>query len=281
VFELKKFTNELTLVRLQTRLSGVLSYGTFVPLLGDVLIDSGFFRARRSLAKALQTKPPQLIVHTHAHEDHIGNSTFLKAAFGIPVFAPKASLPILKNPSIMAHGVYRRLIWGVPDGLEANPLPDTLEAGQVRLMAIPTPGHAHDHVVFFEPERRWVFLGDLFLSAKVPCARPYENAHDLMDSLRRVIDLKPKFAFCYHKGVLSDPENAIKAKLAFMEGLREKILPLSEKGMDAATIARKVLGQDPWLMHTISRGDFSGAHLVRSFLRPPGEGYELPNIALF
>jgi len=43
VFELKKLTNELTLVRLQTRLSGVLSYGTFVPLLGDVLIDSGFF----------------------------------------------------------------------------------------------------------------------------------------------------------------------------------------------------------------------------------------------
>jgi len=118
------------------------------------------------------------------------------------------------------------------------------------------------------------------LSVKVPCARPYENAHDLMDSLRRVIDLKPKFAFCYHKGVLSDPENALKAKLAFMEGLREKILPLSEKGMDAATIARKVLGQDPWLMHAISRGDFSCAHLVRSFLRPPGEGYELPNIAL-
>jgi glyoxylase-like metal-dependent hydrolase (beta-lactamase superfamily II) len=281
VFELKKLTNELTLVRLQTRLSGLLSYGTFVPLLGGVLIDSGFFRARRSLAKALQTKPPQLIVHTHAHEDHIGNSAFLKAAFGTAVFAPKASLPILKNPSIMAHGVYRRLIWGVPDGLEANPLPDTLEAGQVRLMAIPTPGHAHDHVVFFEPERRWVFLGDLFLSAKVPCARPYENALDLMDSLRRVIDLRPKFAFCYHKGALSDPENALKAKLSFMEGLREKILPLHEKGMDAATIACKVLGQDPRLMHAISRGDFSGMHLVRSFLRPPGEGYELPNIALF
>jgi len=72
--------------------------------------------------------------------------------------------------------------------------------------------------------------GICFLSAKVPCARPYENAMDLMGSLRRVIGLRPKFAFCYHKGVLSDPENALKAKLAFMEGLREKSCRLAKRG---------------------------------------------------
>ena len=280
MFELQELTEGLTLVRLQTRLSGRLSFSTFVPLFCGVMIDSGFFRARRSLAGALQAKRPELIVHTHAHEDHIGNSAFVKTAFGVPVFAPKASLPVLKNPSIMAYGAYRRLIWGVPEGFEANALDGTLDAGKVRLMAIPTPGHAHAHVVFFEPERRWAFLGDLFLSAKVPCARPYENAHDLMDSLRRVLDLRPKLAFCYHKGVLSDPQSALKGKLAFLEGLREAILPLHEKGMDTASIARNVLGQDPWLMRAVSRGDFSGIHLVRSFLRPAGEGYEPPRVAL-
>ena len=281
MFELIKLTNELTLVRLQTRLSGVLSFSTFVPLLEGVLIDSGFFRARRSLARALQAKPPQLIVHTHAHEDHIGNSAFLKRSFGIEVFAPKPSLEIINNPSIMRYGLYRRLVWGIPEGLEASPLGDTVNAGPLTLRVIPTPGHSHDHVVLFEPERQWVFLGDLFLSAKVPCARPFENAHDFMLSIKRVLELKPKLAFCYHKGILNDPESALKAKLAFMQGLREKILQLHEKGLDVATISHRVLGKDPWLMRAISRGDFSGVHLVRSFLRPPGEGYELPNIALF
>lgn len=277
--ELKVLSPELTLIRIQTRLSGVLSYSTYVPLFGGVLIDSGFMRARKSLVQGLQGKPPELIVHTHSHEDHIGNSAFLKRTLGVQVMAPKASLVVIKNPAVMGYGVYRRLIWGIPEGLQAKPLGDCLETSGVRLLVIPTPGHSHDHVVFFEPERRWVFLGDLFLSVKVPCARPYENAHDLMASLKRVLELKPKLAFCYHKGVLKDPEAALKAKLAFLEGLRERILPLSERGLDAQAIARKVLGKDPWLLRAMTRGDFSGTHLVRSFLRAPGEGYEYPAVS--
>jgi len=138
----------------------------------------------------------------------------------------------------------------------------------------PTPGHSHDHVCFYEPERRWLFGGDLFLGSHVPVARSWENSLDLIASLERVTALQPRVFICYHRGPLADPQAALAKKLSYLCRLRDQIDEFRRQGMPALAIARRLLGREP-LSYFITRGDFSKVKLVQSFLKAPGGGYEV------
>ena len=82
---------------------------------------------------------------------------------------------------------------GGDDG--AVPLSDgeRVSAGEVTLQAVHTPGHAADHLCFFEPDTRTLFSGDHVLSGMTTVISPPEgDMSDYMRSLERVRALQPR-----------------------------------------------------------------------------------------
>src|SRR5207247_9593207 len=79
-------------------------------------------------------------------------------------------------------------------------LGDDVAKPRCRFRVVRAPGHAADHVALFEPERGWLFSGDLYLAPRLRYLRADEDVYAMMDSLRRVLALEPQVLFCQHRG---------------------------------------------------------------------------------
>jgi glyoxylase-like metal-dependent hydrolase (beta-lactamase superfamily II) len=76
---------------------------------------------------------------------------------------------------------------------------DRVSAGEVTLIAIHTPGHAADHLCFFDAASATLYTGDHILQGTTTVIHPGEgDMSDYMRSLRRVRDLRPATLFPGH-----------------------------------------------------------------------------------
>lgn len=263
---------DVHLVRLETPVTRLLTYRTFVALVDGLMIDSGFAHARGRLLKALEGRVVEQVVNTHSHEDHAGNNAEIARRFKAEVYAPAEGLDVLAQPEQQVWHLYQRVIWGIPAPNRARPVGAEVRTRRFRFTVVRTPGHSRDHVCYFEQERGWLFGGDLFLGPKVRVARPFENAADLIDSLERVIALEPRILFCYHRGAIEKPLELLRLKRDFLLELREKVQRLHATGVEPEEITRRVLGREPLGYRIVTRGDLSSRNLIRALLKAPGEG---------
>jgi len=254
----------LTRIELLPTLMGRPVYAVSAYLLGDTLIDSGCAKTAEELAAWCQGRRISRIVHTHHHEDHAGGDRTLVDRFGLGVLAPARAVPILGR--FYRLPPYRRIVWGQPGDVRARALGETVEIGGRELRVIPTPGHAADHVCFFDPVRGWLFSGDLFISPRVVYIRRVEDAWRHLESLRRVRDLAPKVLICSHAGVIEDAGAALGERMAHWESIAERAGSLARAGYSPRAVTRELLGREGW-MTWISGGEFSKINLVRSLLR--------------
>jgi glyoxylase-like metal-dependent hydrolase (beta-lactamase superfamily II) len=269
----ERVDGEVDVFRIETRLSRALSYRAYAALVDGVLVDSGFPHGRRQLLRALEGRRVDLVVNTHAHEDHVGNNREVAERFGARVAAPAAGVASLGRPERIAVLPYQRIVWGIPSPIVATPLGAEIRTARFRLDVVPTPGHSRDHVCFHEPERGWLFAGDLYLGSQVRLARPFENGADLVASLERVIALRPRIVFCGHRGPLEDGVAALERKLRFVSELREKALALARTGAQPKEIAARLVPGEPLGTRLFTFGDLSRLNFVRSLLKEPGQGY--------
>ena len=152
-------------------------------LLGDepALVDAGVGRPEHvdAIARALDGVPLARVLITHAHSDHV------------------AGLPALQAR------------W---PGLRVCP-PDDVDP---RLEIVPTPGHAPDHVCFFDRESRDLYCGDLArLGGTIVI--PSRQGGDLrayLESLDRVRDLAPRRMLPGHGPIIDDPIGLIDRYIA-------------------------------------------------------------------
>src|SRR2546430_7320030 len=124
------------------------------------------------------------IFTTHHHEDHSGNHGLLAAELRITPLAHAIGVSRLAVADTHSQ-LYRRVAWGARPPAPAAPLGEGLETSRFRFRVIHTPGHATDHVALFEPERGWLFSGDLYLAPRLRYLRADEDVYAMMDSLRR------------------------------------------------------------------------------------------------
>lgn len=121
------------------------------------------------------------VLVTHDHEDHAEGALALGALVSAPVHASRVS--------------------------GAEPLTDgrSFTCGGGALRAIATPGHAADHVAFFEPVTGALFTGDAVLGRGTSFIDPPDG--DLtayLASLERMLDLKPRTIRPGHGPVRTD-----------------------------------------------------------------------------
>jgi hydroxyacylglutathione hydrolase len=104
---------------------------------------------------------------THAHVDHVGGALELAQRLNLPIHGPQEEdafwLDRLPDQARM-YGfpptqAFRPDHW-LRDG-------DTVELGKLRFDVIHCPGHTPGHVVFFEPESRHAFVGDVLFQGSI------------------------------------------------------------------------------------------------------------------
>src|SRR2546425_770133 len=123
-------------------------------------------------------------VTPHPHEAHGGTRGLLAGELHITPLAHRSGVARL-GESDAQPPLYRRVAWGARPPVSVAPLTQQLETPQFRFQVIHTPGHAADHVALFEPERGWLFSGDLYLAPRLRYLRADEDVYAMMDSLRR------------------------------------------------------------------------------------------------
>ena len=239
----------------------------FVYRLGNTLIDCGPPNQCKVLATWLNGRQPEQLLLTHHHEDHSGNAVYLKERHGLRVLAPAASLTFLSNGFPIQ--LYRKIVWGVPARLTAEPVPETIELPEgFTLRPIPAPGHAPDMTCYLEPNRGWLFTGDLYISDRPQYLRKEENPHQEIESLRRVLTYNFEVVFCAHRGVIRQGREALQKKLDYLTTLRRQVQELHRQGYRSGEIQKRLLGSESQ-MSWITMRHFSKRNLIEALLNQP------------
>jgi glyoxylase-like metal-dependent hydrolase (beta-lactamase superfamily II) len=196
-------------------------------LVGEVttLVDAGVGAAAHleAIATALETagQPLAQVVVTHAHADHASGAEAIAARW------PRARF--LKMPWPEVDGRYPVAWQAVADG-------ETLEAGDVQLEVVATPGHSPDHFCLWHGESRTMFGGDLLIEGAtvvVPGTRG-GSLRDYLASLERVKALDPAQVLPAHGPIIDAPLALIDRYVAHRHAREAEILAAIDGG--AATV---------------------------------------------
>lgn len=197
-----------------------------------VLIDAGVGASAHigAIERARPSGPAHVLV-THAHSDHISGATALAARW--------------------PHTRFSKMTW--PERDAAVPVPwnelrdgDVVAAGDGELRVVHTPGHAPDHVAFWDASTRTLFSGDLVVAGTtvvIPASAGGSLAAYLQ-SLQRVLTLGAEKLLPAHGDAIDDPGRIVREYIAHRRQREEQVLSALADGAGtmAAIVSRIYVG---------------------------------------
>lgn len=187
---------------------------------GLTLIDASIAPSGARILAALekaghQPSDVKRILITHAHPDHVGGLHKVQQATDAQVMAGKTEAEVIEGKSVIAGPprselpALLRLLLPPPTKISPpTPVARVLSEGDVLpevlggLVALHTPGHAIDHLSFWQPERKILFCGDVMFNLRgltLPFAPFTVNMEQNKQSAARLIALKPE-VICFGHG---------------------------------------------------------------------------------
>ena len=166
-----------------------------------ILIDTGLGVGNIKAVVDSLTNLPLFIVTTHAHWDHIGGHQYfahfavheaerdwLAVKFPLPLQAVKHNLTFKpcefpKDFSLERYQIFHR----IPQQLLHDR--DCLDLGGRRLNVVHTPGHSPGHCCFYEPDRQYLYSGDLIYSGCLNAFYPSTDPEQFYRSVQKVCQL--------------------------------------------------------------------------------------------
>ncbi len=235
---------------------------------GSTVIDTGPANQWPAVRRFLREKPLAQALVTHYHEDHAGNLARIAREFGpgVRTLAPAATVPFLAEGFPIER--YRRVIWGSPRGrVRPEPVPQEIPLGTGSwLVPVATPGHSPDMTCYLEPNRGWLFCGDLFIATRLHYLRRGEDLAGILASLRLIQRYEFDTVFCGHRGPVRGGKEALRKKLDNVEALCRQVASLHRAGNGVREITRRLLGREGFVA-LFSGGRFSKRSLIEECLR--------------
>lgn len=241
-------------------------YFTTAYWVDGMMVDTGCAYTVQELVASLKGYQVDCIVNTHSHEDHIAGNAALQKIYGADVLAHPMALPVLADPRRRQPlHPYRYLMWGYPDTSLGKAIGEFVETNHHRFEIIHTPGHSPDHICLHEPDKGWLFSGDLFVGGQDRALRAGYNIWLIIASLEKVAALDTFILFPGSGTVRQNPHNEIVRKIEYLKELGERILALYRQGLSYGQIRRKLLGAEMPIAY-FTLGHFNGKNLVRSYI---------------
>jgi glyoxylase-like metal-dependent hydrolase (beta-lactamase superfamily II) len=275
-----------TLTRLLSRFSGGYDYAVSYLIDGTLMVDTGFPWARRRLRQALLELGAEgvlkTVVNTHYHEDHTGNNDLLVELCGARVLAHADAVPELRFPIDLPW--YRSFLFGPAKIADVEPIGAEVFTEHLRFEVLETPGHCPGHICLFEPTKKWLFSGDLYVAADLDSQLGDADGPRWIASLERALELRAEWLFDGHGTIFAGAEiveRQLRRKLEFLIALRDRVRRFATHGQSISQLTRRVFDRrdlvhwlsfgDGWLS-MITGSDFSRGNIVKSFLRAGSDG---------
>ena len=188
------------------------------------LIDAGVGHPDHldGIARALAGRALARVLVTHGHTDHAAGAPAIQARF----------------PGVEVHK------WNLPGETGWLPLADgqRVGAGDADVVAVHTPGHALDHVCFWDERTRDLYAGDL-LALGTTIVIPGERGGGLrayLASLERIAALGPARVLPGHGPVIDRPLDLIVEYLEHRQMRERQVLACLAEGLASpeAIVAR-------------------------------------------
>lgn len=172
------------------------------------------------------TSLPIIVATTHAHWDHIGGHKYfdtiavhemerewLSAKFPLPLQLVKNNLicKLCDFPSDFKISDYQ-IYQGEPQILLHDG--DCIDLGERKISVIHTPGHSPGHCCYYEPQREYLYSGDLIYRGCLDAFYPTTDPLLFWKSIQKILPLKTmKLLPGHHKlnitiSIISQIENA-------------------------------------------------------------------------
>jgi len=209
---------------------------------------------------------PEDVTHvfvTHIHFDHAGAAWRWAEEYGATVCVHPKGAPHLADPTKLLasatkiFGDQMGYLWGDMRAVRADKLRvvqdnETVAAGGTVFTALDTPGHAQHHHVWWLERERTLFSGDVMGvvidggPCLPPCPAPDIHLETWLQSLQRLMALRPQRVFLTHFGEIDDAtkrlNELVERLLDWAEWIaeelkigmpEEKIVPLFEQRVRA------------------------------------------------
>ncbi len=168
---------------------------------------------------ATRLGPVAAVACTHHHQDHVAGAARLCELTGAPL--------------AVHHRRAQR-----PGELPLHDQ-DRLLVGSSELIAVHTPGHASDHLCFFDATERWLFTGDLVLQGTTSLVVPPDgDMTAYLHSLERILRLGPLHLLPGHGEALEDGDAAVRGLI--QHRLRREAQILRQLRRGPATVSELV-----------------------------------------
>ena len=230
--------------------------------LGSLLLDTGSLNTRWMHPRFEGADRPTDILITHFHEDHTGNLAHFIRTYGAKAYGHPETIRVMQNGFAILP--YEKILFGHAKPATIHPLPDKLQFGPYRFDAYHTPGHSHDHMAYHEPDRGWLFSGDLYVADRIKVWRKTENLKQQIESLEKLCTLDFDVLLCNHNPQWTGGKERLRTKLDYFRIFYAQAKHCRERGLSVSEAMKELSLRENYLLRIMTYNDVAVRHMVQS-----------------